>query len=163
MPKEKENPTEETAAGGIRLGWDDRDSETRGQILKRLAERPNFPPAPIFCPVPTDPSLPSLAPAKFSQPGVAEKFASLAKTWKDETGIESSPARLACHPAYKRIVDMGWAIVPLLLRDLESFGGLWFDALVEITQKNPVPPEQAGQVEEMRKCWVSWGKQAGFL
>jgi hypothetical protein len=44
-----------------------------------------------------------------------QRFLDLVATWKRERGPHSSSARLAEHPAYQQIIDMGPEVIPLLL------------------------------------------------
>jgi hypothetical protein len=91
-----------------------------------------------------------------------ERFERLAQTWEDAVGHHSSHAIRTNHPAYREIVALGPAVVPLLLRDLESKERHWFAALAIITGANPVPASKAGKIPEMIKCWLQWGKENGY-
>jgi hypothetical protein len=57
---------------------------------------------------------------------------------------------------------MGEAVVPLLLRDLETSRRHWFAALHAITGADPVPDTDAGKIPEMAKAWLRWGKEKGY-
>lgn len=75
----------------------------------------------------------------------------------------SSSTEKAVHPAYQRIIGLGPAVVPLVLRELEQHGGHWFWALRALTGENPVRPEDAGQVRKMTESWLEWGRQRGLV
>jgi hypothetical protein len=90
------------------------------------------------------------------------KFRALVKRWKKETAHLSSAARMARHPAYQEIIDMGQPVVPLLLAELRRKPNFWFAALRAITGENPVPPESAGSIE-MARAWVEWGRSKGHI
>lgn len=90
------------------------------------------------------------------------KFMRLREEWKSQRGPESSTARLAMHPAYQKIIGMGPAVVPLLLRELESEPEAWFWALRAITEEDPVPPEIRGDGGAMAQAWLKWGKEWGY-
>lgn len=89
------------------------------------------------------------------------EFKTLAETWRTETGMLSLVAQKSRHPAYQKIIAMGEATVPLILRDLEHQPDHWFWALREITQANPVQPEYQGQMKLMAQAWIQWGKAQG--
>jgi len=61
---------------------------------------------------------------------------------------------MASHSAYEQIIEMGWAVVPLLLDELRRKPDHWFIALERITGANPVPAECEGKIEKMAAAWV---------
>src|SRR5256885_1317850 len=69
--------------------------------------------------------------------GLRRTFEELADTWRRETGFLSFMQQRALHPAYQRIIGMGWAAVPLLLRELQRQPDHWFWALHAITGEEP--------------------------
>ena len=69
---------------------------------------------------------------------------------------------MAQHPAYRSIVEMGAAAVPLILRELERHPDHWFMALHEITSEDPVPEESRGDVKAMAEAWLTWGREKGY-
>lgn len=89
-------------------------------------------------------------------------FGELATTWKAETLFESSASVLTSHPAYLRIVAMGWPAVPLLLQSLEVEPDHWFVALSAITGADPVPLKERGDVGAMARAWLRWGSERGY-
>jgi hypothetical protein len=91
-----------------------------------------------------------------------EAFLSLARRWKEERGPSSSTTELAMCPSYQRIVGLGPAAVPFLLRELEREPDHWFWALKAITGADPVPPPSRGKVREMARLWIEWGRKQGF-
>jgi hypothetical protein len=92
---------------------------------------------------------------------IEEKFIKLRDQWKSEMVHVSSTTRLVLHPAYQAIIGMGPVVVPLLLRELEQRVDFWFWALHAITQEDPVSTEMRGDMREMAKAWISWGKNQG--
>lgn len=90
------------------------------------------------------------------------QFLMLARQWKQDNLFESSPWRMAAHPAYQRIIGMGQPAVPLILQQLAREADFWFEALVAITGEQPVPPEHAGNIEAMRQDWLGWGREQGY-
>jgi hypothetical protein len=90
------------------------------------------------------------------------RFQKLVRRWRKETSHWSLASRMAAHPAYREIISMGWAVVPLLLAELRRKPDHWFIALEEITGENPVLPECAGNVKKMADAWIQWGEQGGL-
>jgi len=97
------------------------------------------------------------------EPDLERTFHGLADKWRSETGALSSITMKSMHPAYQRIIGMGQQAVPLILRELQRRPDHWFWALTFITGEDPVPPEDAGDVEKMSEAWVHLGKQRGWL
>jgi hypothetical protein len=93
---------------------------------------------------------------------VEKKFIRLRDQWKSQCGHESDPSRLSMHPAYLKIIGMGQDAIPLLLRELATDPDLWFLALRSITEEDPVPHDARGNVAEMAKAWLDWGKESGL-
>ena len=54
-------------------------------------------------------------------------------------------------PSYQRIIGLGSAVVPLLLRELERQPDHWFWALKAITGADPVPAASRGKLHEMNR------------
>lgn len=90
------------------------------------------------------------------------RFLVLAYQWKRDNLFESSPWRMAAHPAYQCITGMGWQAVPLILQKLSRETDFWFEALTAITGEQPVPPVHAGDMEAMRQDWLHWGREHGY-
>ena len=91
-----------------------------------------------------------------------KRFTDLAAQWKRERGPHSSSARLAEHPAYQQIIDLGPEVVPLLLRELDHQPDHWFRALQALTGVNPVPAESRGNLKAMAAAWLAWGREQGL-
>ena len=91
-----------------------------------------------------------------------ERFRELADQWEIETVLLSNSEQAAEHPAHLEIVSMGESAVPLILERMQSQGGHWFHALREITNANPVKPEDRGNVGAMQAAWVEWGEDHGY-
>jgi hypothetical protein len=90
-------------------------------------------------------------------------FRRLADQWADETTFVSSSTEMVLNGAYQRIIGMGPAALPLILRRLESTGGHWFWALKYISGEDPVPADNLGDYEQMRGAWLNWGREHQFL
>ena len=89
-------------------------------------------------------------------------FLELAEQWRRETGMMSLVTKMSMHPAYQRIIGMGQAVVPLILRELEQEPDHWFWALQAITGANPVRSEQRGRLKKMAEAWIQWGRENGY-
>ena len=92
----------------------------------------------------------------------ALRFSLLAFQWKRDNLFESSPWRMAMHPAYQCIIGMGWQAVPFILEQLSCEADFWFEALLAITEEQPVPPKHAGDIQAMRQDWLRWGREHGY-
>lgn len=91
------------------------------------------------------------------------RFRQLARKWINETEYLSSAARMAEHPTYQEIIQLGQPAVPLLLAELRRRPDFWFAALRAITGENPVPPQSAGKVKDMAAAWLAWGQAKGLI
>ena len=91
-----------------------------------------------------------------------ERFQRLAARWRAETAYLSSLTEMIAHPAYQEIIALGPEVVPSLLRDLEKEPDYWFAALRALTGANPVPPEDAGKLDNMAAAWLNWGRENGY-
>ena len=77
--------------------------------------------------------------------------------------LMSPPAAfLVAHPAFLEIVEMGQAVIPILLRELEKQSGHWHRALRRITNADPVLPTDRGNIEKAADAWLKWGKEQGY-
>lgn len=90
------------------------------------------------------------------------RFRQLRNQWAAETEFLSSMTRIVAHPAYREVVMMGWAVVPLILDELKREPDWWFTALREITGECPTPPEHAGNLIKLTEDWLQWGKANGY-
>jgi hypothetical protein len=98
----------------------------------------------------------------------AEFQSYLSKWKKDRNRLSSFPGRLSEEPTYQRIIGMGPAAVPLILKQLRremKIGepGPWFTALFAITGENPIPEESQGKIREMADAWITWGERTGHI
>jgi hypothetical protein len=96
-------------------------------------------------------------------PELERRFRELVAVWQVEVAPLSSSTARVQHPAYREIIALGPAAVPLLLRELEQRPNHWFAALKSLTGIDPVPPCDRGQIGPMTKAWITWGKEHGFL
>lgn len=95
--------------------------------------------------------------------GLKVAFEELLLQWVAETAHVSSPMKIAAHPAYRQIVGLGPAALPLMLSDLSENRRFWFPALNSITGENPVPDDAIGDISKMAEAWIEWGRAHGLL
>jgi len=81
--------------------------------------------------------------------------------WKEATEHCSSLSRMIVHPSYRRIMGMGPAALPLILRELKEHPDHWFVALNAITGIDPVPDKST--FDEAVRAWLAWGVREGYL
>jgi len=75
----------------------------------------------------------------------------------------SSLSEKYLHPSYARIIGMGRPVLPHILRSLQREPDDWFYALRAITGTNVVPMSLAGNMQEMTKCWLEWGRKRRLI
>lgn len=93
---------------------------------------------------------------------VEQRFRRLEAAWLADTYVLSSYTKIVGHLAFREIIEMGEAVVPLMLADLEKDPRLWVWALPEITGENPIAPEDAGKIERMSQTWLRWARAKGY-
>lgn len=94
---------------------------------------------------------------------IKDLFEELKTDWKTRTKYMSNSAQIAAVRSYQRIIGMGPAALPLILKELERETDHWFWALEAISGENPVPADQAGRVDDMAKTWIEWGRKKGLV
>ena len=94
---------------------------------------------------------------------IEEQFAALANRWHGETDFLSSPSRITSNYSYLKIISMGKRVIPMILEDLNEHGGHWYPALRILSEEDPVPIEDRGDVEQMKKAWLQWGRERGYI
>jgi len=99
--------------------------------------------------------------AEMDSTEIARVFSDLAQRWRRETAAYSVLQRKVLHPAYQRIIGLGPAVVPHILRELRREPAHWFWALNAITGADPAP---AGSTfDEAAQAWLKWGEERGYL
>lgn len=97
-----------------------------------------------------------------SSPALASRFHVLAEEWHAATRFQAAPSAASEHPAYRAIVALGPAVVPLILADLVASPEPWFAALRELTGADPVPPADRGRPRAAAEHWLAWGRSRGL-
>src|SRR5438445_450875 len=101
-------------------------------------------------------------PASPTMKSIEEKFQRLSILWCSDTAYVSSSSDLVGHPAFQEMVDMGPAIIPLVLRELEKRSGHWHRVLRRIAGVDPVAPADRGNFERAAVAWLQWGRDQGY-
>jgi hypothetical protein len=89
------------------------------------------------------------------------RFRRLVNQWRKETEHISSIAKASMHPAYQRIIGMGYDAIPYLLCELQQDPDHWFWALNAITEQDPAQSEDT--FDGAVGAWLRWGKENGHL
>jgi hypothetical protein len=101
-------------------------------------------------------------PAPQQTESIEREFQRLAAVWDRETRYLSDSDAAARHPAYQAIIQLGPAVIPFLLRDMEKTHQHWFEALMHITGANPIPAADCGRIPRMVEAWLRWGRENGY-
>jgi hypothetical protein len=104
--------------------------------------------------------------AWYGEQAVVEKdwieFSALVSAWKRETRLSSSLRNVFASAYYKSITTMDPdKVVPLIIRQLILEGSSpyhWFSALVALTNGNSPPPALGGNVRDISRWWIEWGR-----
>lgn len=91
-----------------------------------------------------------------------QRFRRLDAVWRKETAYQSSSTKIKNHPAFREVIGLGDAVIPLLLRDLQASPSLWVWALPEIVGADPTSPQDAGNIVKMTETWLRWAKERGL-
>lgn len=101
------------------------------------------------------------APDEFKTQRLEEQFEALRTQWRAECGISSSMTKIILAPSYQRIIGMGKAAVPLIMRQLEKGDqpAFWSWALQSITGAKPFRDEDKGKVKALAQAWLAWWRE----
>jgi hypothetical protein len=94
---------------------------------------------------------------------VSSRFEALRRAWHREYGASSSLTKIASSPSYREIIRLKEQALPLIFHDLKQSPepDHWFQALMEITGADPVPPKDRGNRRRMAKAWLLWARSHG--
>ena len=96
-------------------------------------------------------------------PALDHTFHALAAEWRAATRFAAAPSAAADQPAYRAMVGLGPAAVPLILAALaDAPDPAWFAALRELTGADPVPPADRGRPAASAAHWLAWGRASGL-
>jgi hypothetical protein len=107
--------------------------------------------------IPTEQSPPPTAEETLEQ-----RFNRLAAIWLAETAHFSSTTDKVAHSAFREIVSMGEAVIPLVLREMEKRRGHWDLALGKITGEKPFSPDDVGKIRRIEDAWFRWAREKGY-
>jgi hypothetical protein len=88
-------------------------------------------------------------------------FEELSNEWRRETATTPSVMKMVMSRHYQRIIGMGMAAVPFILRELKTQGNdpeHWFWALEMITRQDPIPESAYGNTVEMARSWLTFAE-----
>jgi len=100
--------------------------------------------------------------AEIAEP-LEQRFEKYRNDWISKTRHLSNTAQMAMVFSYQRIIGLGPAVVPLILKELQNKTDHWFWALEAITGENPVSKEAAGDMAASATAWIEWGRENGFV
>ena len=83
--------------------------------------------------------------------------------WMDAVAVVSDSSQMVSHPAYLRIVALGDAAIPCILRSIRKKPSLLAWALFDITKVNPVRPADYGKIDKITKARLKWGKKNKYI
>jgi hypothetical protein len=95
------------------------------------------------------------------QARLARTFQDLLEAWRRETWYLSHIQQRVLHPAYQRMIGLGWGAVPLILRELERRPDHLLWALQAITGDDPAC--HAHDLKAGVAAWLQWGRERGLL
>lgn len=105
----------------------------------------------------------SLLPTAQEPLTLEERFRQLLSRWREETALISSSTLLREHEAFREIIALGNAVIPLLFREMEKSGdGHLAPALAALTGARPVSPEDRGRITKVAEVWLQWGRENGW-
>jgi hypothetical protein len=89
-------------------------------------------------------------------------FRTLADRWYAETIRDSSITRILSNESYLRVIELGIAVVPLILNKLKIRPRPWFLVLRILTKEKDIGKGYPGDYEKIAKAWIQWGKERGL-
>lgn len=93
---------------------------------------------------------------------LASRFHALVSEWQAATRFLATASAAAEQPAYRAIIALGPAAVPLLLAELAVVPEPWFATLRELTGADPVPKADRGRPRAAAEHWLARGRARGL-
>jgi hypothetical protein len=90
-------------------------------------------------------------------------FNYLYNEWIEEIKYQSSIDSIINNDYYKKILSMGWKVVPYIIDALKAKPNHLFLALSEITGENPVKPEHYGKIKDITRDWIEWWNEKSHV
>jgi len=92
---------------------------------------------------------------------LAVEFDALSNKWKRDTRHLSLISKQISHSAYLRIIGMGEAAIPLILKELRDRPAHWFAALRATANTDPAGKDDSPS--QAREAWLRWGISEGYI
>lgn len=86
-------------------------------------------------------------------------FDERAERWEKESRIHSSPGSKFLNKDYIAILSRGGAIVPLILKRLETSNCDWLWALENIIPEDENPAKGIENFKGAKQAWIEWGRK----
>lgn len=102
-------------------------------------------------------------PGRTPEETLANRFQALAELWEQETGGHFLTIHRTKHPAFQQVVDMGPAVITLLLHRMHDHDAFWFEALKVITGEDPNRNTDPNSIVDIVDYWTYWGRRRGYL
>lgn len=96
-------------------------------------------------------------------PPPLEKFEQLFDEWYADTAPHSNPEIIFGHQAFLQIIELGEAAIPLIFKKIQEKDSLILAAMPRITGQSPVPKAHFGKFFLIKKDWLNWGIQNGYI
>jgi hypothetical protein len=94
-------------------------------------------------------------------PELTAHFETIVEKWHKDTRHTSSLTKMITHPSYRRIIEIGPKVLPLLFKELNERPNHWLVALNAITREDPAPT--GSTFGEAVQAWLAWGRDRGYL
>ena len=92
---------------------------------------------------------------------LADSFNYHADAWEDAAFLTME--EMFADEDYRRIVEMGPQVVPLILRRMQARPNWWSPALTRLTGADPTKGQARGRLGVETKAWLEWAEQQGYL
>ena len=92
---------------------------------------------------------------------LADEFAACAEAWENAAFLDME--EMFADPDYRRIIEMGPAVTPLILQRLQARPNWWFPALSILTGVDPTNGKTLGKLMETTEIWLKWAQEQKIL
>jgi hypothetical protein len=89
-------------------------------------------------------------------------FNERAARWEKESKIHSSPGSKFLNRDYVAIISKGEAVVPHILKRLQTSNCDWLWALENIVPENENPARGIENFKDAKQAWLEWGNRQHF-
>jgi hypothetical protein len=137
-------------------GWDFSYHVGSGEFTREILTNYVKPRAPVGEKQTAPPQVPARTPSELE-----EVFESLVSEWKQSRRLSSSVADRITHSAYLRIIGLGPAVLPLLLKELQREPDHWLVALYAVAGGDMAAGADSFEAAVSR--WLQWGRERGYV